>query len=111
MKKYISIIISALIICSAAACSSNSTASSVSEETSSAGTSSVIVDSTNDNTEGFTKIDTADLPSKLDLRNYNGKNYVTPVKAQRYGDCWTFALAGSAETAYLCANNMGVLLL
>ncbi len=108
MKKYISIIISALIICSAVACSSNSTASSVSEETSSAGTSSVIVDSTNDNTEGFTKIDTADLPSKLDLRNYNGKNYVTPVKAQRYGDCWTFALAGSAETAYLCANNLGV---
>ena len=108
MKKYISIIISALIICSTAACSSNSTESSVSEETSAAGAASVIVDSANDNTEGFTKIDTADLPSKLDLRNYNGKNYVTPVKAQRYGDCWTFALAGSAETSYLCANNLGV---
>lgn len=72
MKKYISIIISALIICSTAACSSNSTESSVSEETSAAGAASVIVDSANDNTEGFTKIDTADLPSKLDLRNYNG---------------------------------------
>lgn len=48
------------------------------------------------------------LPAKFDLRNVNGKNYVTPVKAQMYGDCWAFALAGAAETAYLYANDMGV---
>lgn len=48
------------------------------------------------------------LPSKIDLRNYDGKNYVTPVKRQSHGDCWSFSLAGSAETAYLFANNMGV---
>ncbi len=108
MKKYLSMIISTLIICSAAACSSNSTPSSISEEPFSDDTSSVTGISHDDNREEFQKIDTSDLPSKLDLRNYNGKNYVTPVKAQHYGDCWTFALAGSAETAYLCANNFGV---
>ena len=108
MKKFLSVIFSALIICSAAACSSDSNTSSVSEESLADDTSSVTLDSPDDNTEAFTKIDTADLPSKIDLRNYNGKNYVTPVKAQRYGDCWTFALAGSAETAYLCANDLGV---
>lgn len=54
-------------------------------------------------TTGATK-----LPSKFDLRNAGGKNYVTPVKCQRWGDCWTFALAGAAETAYLYANDMGV---
>lgn len=55
-----------------------------------------------DNTE-ITK-----LPSKIDLRDYDGKNYVTPVKSQLYGDCWAFSLAGSAEIAYLFANDMGV---
>ena len=49
-----------------------------------------------------------DLPSKVDLRNYDGKNYVTSVKRQSFGDCWSFSLAGSAEIAYLYANNMGV---
>ena len=54
------------------------------------------------------EIDDTKLPSRFDLRNVDGKNYVTPVKTQRYGDCWTFALAGSAEIAYLYANDMGV---
>ena len=45
-----------------------------------------------------------DLPSKVDLRNYDGKNYVTSVKRQSFGDCWSFSLAGSAEIAYLYAN-------
>ena len=52
--------------------------------------------------------DIAVMPSKFDLRNADGKNYVTPVKCQRWGDCWTFALAGAAENSYLYANNMGV---
>ena len=54
------------------------------------------------------EININDLPSKFDLRNADGKNYVTPVKCQKWGDCWTFALAGAAETAYLYANDMGV---
>ena len=81
MKKILILILSALMICSCAACSDNNTVSdSVSEK----------------------------LPSKVDLRNYNGKNYVTPVKRQKFGDCWSFSLAGSAEIAYLVANDMGV---
>lgn len=54
------------------------------------------------------EIDIENLPSRFDLRDVDGKNYVTPVKTQRYGDCWTFALAGAAETAYLYANGLGV---
>ncbi len=81
MKKFLILILSALMICSCAACSDNNAVSdSVSEK----------------------------LPSKVDLRNYNGKNYVTPVKRQKFGDCWSFSLAGSAEIAYLVANDMGV---
>lgn len=49
------------------------------------------------------------LPSSIDLRNYNSKNYVTPVKLQSpFGTCWAFSLAAAAETAYLYANDMGV---
>ena len=48
------------------------------------------------------------LPSKVDMRDYNGRNYVTRVKSQKFGDCWSFSLAGAAEIAYLFANNMGV---
>ena len=58
--------------------------------------------------EDFEVVDAAALPSKADLRDYDGKNYVTSVKSQRFGDCWTFSLAGSAEIAYLFANDMGV---
>lgn len=53
-------------------------------------------------------IEISQLPSRFDLRDVDGKNYVTPVKTQRWGDCWTFALAGAAETAYLYANDMSV---
>ena len=50
-----------------------------------------------------------DLPSKLDLRDYNGENYVTPVKLQNpYGTCWSFAMAAAAEISYLYENDMGV---
>lgn len=82
MKKLLIVILSVLIIISCAACASDSTAA--------------------------TDIVVEKLPSKVDLRNYKGKNYVTPVKRQSHGDCWSFSLAGSAETAYLFANNMGV---
>lgn len=54
------------------------------------------------------EIEITDLPARFDLRDADGKNYVTPVRTQRWGDCWTFALAGAAETAYLYANDMGV---
>ena len=54
-------------------------------------------------------IETTTLPKRFDLRNVNGKNYVTPVKAQQpFNTCWAFATASIAETAYLYANDLGV---
>ena len=49
-----------------------------------------------------------DLPSSVDLRNYDGQNYVTPVKSQLFGDCWSFGISAAAEISYLYANGMGV---
>lgn len=49
-----------------------------------------------------------ELPASVDLRNFNGKNYVTPVKRQLFGDCWAFGVAAAAETSYLYANDLGV---
>lgn len=50
----------------------------------------------------------SNLPSSVDLRNYNGKNYVTPVKTQLFGDCWAFSIAAASEISYLYANDLGV---
>ena len=47
------------------------------------------------------------VPSKYDLRNDNGNNYVTPVRDQGdLGLCWTFATAGAAESHLLKKNNI-----
>ena len=41
-------------------------------------------------------------PSKFDLRNVDGKNYVTPVKLQNpFGTCWGFAAICAAEISIL----------
>lgn len=55
-------------------------------------------------------IDQADqLPASIDLRNYNGINYVTPVKFQNpFGTCWAFSIAGASEISYLHDNGLGV---
>ena len=43
-----------------------------------------------------------DLPEAFDLRNVDGKNYVTPVKLQHpFGSCWGFAAITAAETSIL----------
>lgn len=41
------------------------------------------------------------LPAKYDLRDVNGKNFVTPAKKQVYSDCWTYSALGSVESIYL----------
>ena len=47
----------------------------------------------------------ADAPAKFDLRNVDGKNYVTPVKFQNpFGNCWGFAATATAETSILGSN-------
>lgn len=49
-----------------------------------------------------------DLPPSIDLRNYDGKNYVTPPQRQVFGDCWAFGTAGASEISYIYANDLGV---
>ena len=50
-----------------------------------------------------------ELPDRVDLRNFNGKNYVTPVKKQDpFGSCWAFGIAGAAEISFLHDNGLGV---
>lgn len=49
---------------------------------------------------------TNDLPSYFDLRNVNGKNYLTPLKDQgELGICWAFSSIENAETALMYSNN------
>ena len=57
--------------------------------------------------DGKTQDKLEELPASVDLRDYNGKNYVTPVKRQAFGDCWSFGIAAAAESSYLYENDLG----
>ena len=46
-----------------------------------------------------------DLPETFDLRNVDGKSYVTSVKNQYpFGSCWGFAAIAAAETSILLSR-------
>ena len=53
-------------------------------------------------------VPTAPAPEKFDLRDVDGKNYVTSVKLQNpYGTCWAFAAIAAAESS-VAANLLDV---
>ena len=108
MKRIISVILSSLLICSAAACSPDSGLSAPADSTMGALSAESTSQTDEDKTDEAAVIDVNNLPSKVDLRNYDGKNYVTAVKRQAFGDCWSFGIAAAAESSYLYINDLGI---
>ena len=108
LKKSLSVIFAALIMAAVVtACTSDTT----SAPTSSASGIQSSAESQTQQSDTFPeeKVTAEDLPKAVDLRDYNGKNYVTAVKRQAFGDCWSFGNITAAESSYLYENDLGAI--
>jgi C1A family cysteine protease len=57
--------------------------------------------------EPITDLDEKVLPSSLDWRDYNGKDYVSGVRDQgKCGSCWAFSMTAGLEAYVLKTNDM-----
>jgi len=55
----------------------------------------------------ITDLEVEELPKTFDWRNYNGKNYVTPIRNQgKCGSCWAFAMTAGLESYILINKNV-----
>jgi C1A family cysteine protease len=56
--------------------------------------------------ESYTASEIVSVPVAFDWRNYNGGNFVTPVRNQsNCGSCWAFATTAALESQELIINN------
>lgn len=60
---------------------------------------------TTDKEDTYSLIKTASQVSSFDWRNYNGYNWLTPVKHQRCGNCWAYSAVGATESKIKIVRN------